>query len=267
MSEKIRLDGLCAVDYMHPEEKKMQLDVDFPLVSKGLDMLNDINVSVVKQITLGRHIEVNEVTAPRVKRILDDVCRILDYPNIPRVYICHQAAQTLFCAGTDKMQITISDYLIDHFDDDMLYFAFGNLISMFKAGHVKLVTICSLMITSPQTLIFELPLNAYLRAADLSSDRGGLLSCQSFAAAARVILWNAGIPIEEMKQKTEAEMIELSKAFIEAVEQTSPEWLTMGMAAWKKLNMESMPEAYKLKTLLEWYQSDYAQFISQWRNR
>lgn len=267
MRDKIKLTGLYADAYTHPEEKKMHMDGDFHLVTKGMDLLNDINVSVVKQITLGRHIEVTEKTAPRVKKILDDVCDILDYPNVPRIYICHQAAQTLFCAGTDRVQITVSDYIIDHFDDDMLYFAFGNLISMFKAGHVRLVTICSLMINSPQTLIFELPLYAYLRAADLSSDRGGLLACQNFAAAARVILWNAGIPIEEMSNKTEAEMVELSEAFIEAVEQTSPEWLTMGAAAWKKLNMESMPEAYKLKTLLEWYRTEYSQFVSQWQNQ
>lgn len=266
MSNKVKLTGLCSADYTHPEEKKMQSDADFALVTRGLNVLNDINVSVLKQMTLGKHIEVTDETAPRVRRILNDVCNILDYPNVPRLYICHQAAQTLFCAGTDRMQITVSDYVIDHFDDDMLYFAFGNLISMFKAGHVKLVTICSLMV-SPGTLIFELPLNAYLRVADLSSDCGGLLACQSFAAAARVILWNAGIPIEEMATKSEEEMIELTEAFIEAVEQTSPEWLTMGAAAWKKLNMESMPEAYKLKTLLEWYRSDYTQLISRWRNR
>lgn len=266
MNNKKQLTGLQVRDYMHPQEKKLRLDSDFDLVSKGLDLLNDLNVSVVQRITLGRHIEVTPDTAPRIHKIVADVCRILDFPCAPRVFICHQAAQTLFCAGTDKMQITVSDYIIDHFDDDMLYFAFGNLISMFKAGHVKLVTVCSLMVSSPETLVFELPLNAYLRAADLSSDRGGLLACQSISAAAKVILWNAGIPMEEMRSKNEAEIIALARAYIDAVESTSPEWLTMGAAAWKEWNMESMPEAYKLKTLLEWYTTEYKQLLSGWDN-
>lgn len=259
-----RLLGLSAKDYMHPEENAMRLSGDFKLVSKGLDALNDLNVSVLQRITLGRHIEITECTAPEIKHILDDVCSILDYGNVPRLFVCHQAAQTMFCAGTDKMQITISDYIIDHFDDDMLYFAFGNLVSMFKAGHVKLATVCSMMAGTPETLALELALNAYLRVADLSSDRGGLLACQNFSAAAKVILWSAGIPIEEMTSKSEDEIIALSEAYIDAVECTSPEWLTMGVGAWKKMNMQSMPEAYQLKTLLEWYRDGYSALLSRW---
>lgn len=58
MREKIKFRGLHADAYIHPEERKMRIDSDFNLVSKGLDALNDINVSAVKQVTLGRHIEV-----------------------------------------------------------------------------------------------------------------------------------------------------------------------------------------------------------------
>lgn len=267
MNAKLKLTGLKTTDYIHPDEKSIRLSDDFTFITKGLDVLNDLNVAALQHITLGSYIEITETTSPRIKSIVDDVCSILDYKTCPRVYICHQASQTLFCAGTDNMQITLSDYVIDHFDDDMLYFAFGNLISMFKAGHVKLTTVCSLMIDSPKTQFLELPLNAYLRAADLSSDRGGLLACQNFAAAAKVILWNTGIPIKEMASKTEADMIELSKAYLEAIEGISPDWLTVGSVAWKKANMESMPTFYKLKELLEWYKSDYFSLLSRWKNQ
>jgi len=264
MSKRIPLPGLKASDYIHPQEAKMKIGDSGSLVSKGLDILNDINVSLVKRITLGRHIEVTEKTAPELYNIVQDVCRILDYAEVPRVYVCHQAAQTLCCAGTDRMQITVADYIVEQFDEDMLYFAFGNLISMFKGGHVKLVTVCSMMMTTPKTLVFELPIKAYLRAADLSSDRGGLLACQNFSAAAKFILWNAGIPLSEMEGKSEKEMISLSEAYIAAVERISPDMFTMVATDWRKYNMDSMPPAYQMRELLDWYQTSYGKLISRW---
>lgn len=265
MQNKIRLSGLKAEQYIHPQERQMKTIKEYPMIIEGLNRLNDWNVSLVRQITLGRHMEVTEETAPKLIHIIEDVCKILDYPEVPRVYICHQAAQTLCCAGTDKMQVTISDYIVEKFDEDMLYYAFGNLISMFKAGHVKLVTVCSMLFTTPQTIALELPLRAYLRAADLSSDRGGLLACQNFSAAVRVILWNAGIPLAEMKDKTEEEIIALSENFIQAVDLSSPDWLTICGMDWKKWNMDSMPTAYKLKELLAWYRMDYSKLLEQWK--
>lgn len=262
--EKQYLAGISTGDYIHPAEQRMKLDVDSGLISKGLDVLNDLSVSLIRRITLGRHIAVNSVTAPDIDSIVKDVCRILDYPDVPRVYICHQAAQTLFCAGTDQSQITLSDYLLEQYDADMLYFAFGNLISMFKSGHVKLVTVCSMMVTTPATAVFEMPLQAYLRAADLSSDRGGLLACQDFSAAVRCILWDAGIPVSETKTLEEAAMIHLAEAYIQSVEYYSSDWLEQISTGWKKLTMESMPHAYRLKELLDWYHDGYAKLMSQW---
>ncbi|MBR5565275.1 MAG: hypothetical protein IKW08_03815 [Roseburia sp.] len=261
---KIGLHGLSVEQYMHPQEKQMKLAKEYSMINEGLNILNDLNVSLVRRITLGRHMEATSKTAPELMQILEDVCRILDYQEVPRVYICHQAAQTLCCAGADKMQITISDYIIEHFDRDMLYYAFGNLISMFKAGHVKLVTVCSMLFTTPQTIALELPILAYLRAADLSSDRGGLLACQNFSAVAKVILWNAGIPLEEMKDKSEEDMIALSEDFIRAVDWISSDWLTSYATEWKKWNKESMPMAYKLKELLTWYREGYPELLGQW---
>lgn len=262
MSEKLMLKGVSSEDYIHPLEQKMRLTSDMKLVSKGLDVLNDLSVSLIRRITLGKHIEVNRTTAPDLDALVRDVCDILDYPQVPRVYICHQAAQTLFCAGSEHVQITFSDYIWEQFDMDMLYFAFGNIISMLKAGHVRLATICSMMIPSTAAAVLEMPLRAYLRAADMSSDRGGLLACQNFSAAAKCILWDAGIPLSEMKN--DGDIIRLSRAYINAVDYLEPDWLTQLSSTWKKLNMDSMPHAYRLRELLEWYENGYPALIARW---
>lgn len=244
----------------------MLLSGDMALVTKGLDMLNDLCVSLVQRITLGRHVEITRETAPDLYHIIEDVCTILDYQPMPNVYVCHQPAQELFCAGTDRNQITFSDYLLEKFDEDMLYFAFGELIAMFKSGHTRLSTVCYLIPPIPEALPLKLPLLAYLRAADLSSDRGGLLACQSFAAAAKCILWDAGIPMSEMSEKNEDEIIQLAQDYVASVKAVSPELLGEIAISWKKWNMESMPHAYRLEKLLSWYQNGYDDIVAQWKH-
>ena len=265
VKERIVLNGLKSDDYLSPEERKMLISGDMALVAKGLDMLNDVCVSLVQRLTLGKHIEITRQTAPELYHIIEDVCTILDYSPVPKVYVCHQPAQELFCAGTDHNQITFSDYLLEKFDEDMLYFAFGELIAMFKGGHTRLSTVCYLIPPTPEALPVKLPLLAYLRAADLSSDRGGLLACQSFAAAARCILWDAGIPMSEMRDKSEEEMIQLAQDYIASVKAVSPELLGELATSWKKWNMESMPHVYRLRQLLAWYQDGYHELVAKWK--
>lgn len=243
----------------------MLISGDMAIVTNGLDMLNDVCVSLVQRLTLGRHIEITRETAPYLYYIIEDVCTILDYQPVPKVYVCHQPAQELFCAGTDHNQITFSDYLLEEFDEDMLYFAFGELIAMFKGGHTRLSTVCYLIPSTPETLPVKLPLLAYLRAADLSSDRGGLLACQSFAAAAKCILWDAGIPMSEMSEKNEVEIIQLTQDYIASVKAVSPELLGEIATSWKKWNMESMPHVYRLEKLLKWYQDGYVDVLAKWK--
>ena len=243
----------------------MLLSGDMAIVTNGLDMLNDLCVSLVQRLTLGRHIEITRETVPYLYHIVEDVCTILDYQPVPKVYVCHQPAQELFCAGTEHNQITFSDYLLEKFDEDMLYFAFGELIAMFKGGHTRLSTVCYLIPSAPETLPVKLPLLAYLRAADLSSDRGGLLACQSFAAAAKCILWDAGIPMSEMSGKNEAEIIRLTQDYIASVKAVSPDLLGEIGTSWKKWNMESMPHVYRLEKLLMWYQDGYDDVLGKWK--
>lgn len=267
MAERIVLRGLRSEEYMHPREEEMKHGGDSGLIAKALDMMSDLNAAVMKRMTLGRYVRVDEATAPRLYGLLKEVCRTLDFRDVPRLYITHHAAQNAFCLGAEHMMICMADYLFDHFDDDMMRFMLGNLVGMFKGGHTRLVNVCNLMLGGPATLAFELPLLAYLRAADLSSDRAGLLACQSFSGAARAILWDAGIPLEELASLDEAELIRLAQGYVEDTERCSPGWLNMTSAGWKKLNMEAMPPAFRMRELLAWYQAEYPALMRRYEAR
>ncbi len=260
---KIKLTGLSTEDYIHPAEQNMRLKKNMTLVSKGLDHFSDLSVSLVRRITLGKHIAITREIAPVLMRLTEEVCATLDYAPVPEVYVCHQATQAAFCAGAKKTQIILSDYILSKFDADMLRFLIGNLISMLKAGHANLVSVCAVLPPTPAAIALEMPLRAYLRAADMSSDRGGLLACQNFSAAARCILWETGLPFSELPDAPGT--LPFVRAYIEAIERFSPGWLTELSAAWEKWNMESTPPAYRLRELLNWYKNEYPTLMSRWK--
>lgn len=256
------LRDLKVDEYIHPIEKKIRLE-EGSVVAKGLDLIGDINLSLIKRITLGCDVEATEENFPRLIHILKDVCRILDYHNsFPRVYISHAASQSFYIAGGNKTQIVLSDYIADQFTNGMLYYSFGNLVSMAKAGHLRLANASAMMFMTPQAELFRLPIQALLRAADLTSDRGGLLACQRFGDAARCILWEAGIPISDMVDISESQMIHLAEKYVDACEWMSEEWLTSLAKTWIKLNMQIMPPPYRMRELLEWYKNgNYAEIL------
>lgn len=260
--KKVILSNLRVSDYIHPMEKNIHID-EGTLISNGIDFLSDLNLAIVKRITLGCNVEATNENFPRLVHILEDVCKILGCSQVPRVYITHAASQSFYIIGSQKAQIVLSDYIADSFTDDMLYFSFGNLISMLLAGHIRLATICSMMVVTPQTDLLKLPLQALMRAADLTSDRGGLLASQDFGAAARCILWEAGLSISDM-MKNEEEMVKLAEEYVHASEWMSEEWLTGLSKNWSRLNMQIMPPAYRMKELLEWYKNgNYRNLLKQ----
>lgn len=255
--EKKRLSGLQELEYIHEDELAMRHENSLDILHAGLDKINDMSVALMKQMILGRYVAVTEKSAPGLVDVVKDVCAILDYHYIPKIYICHQAAQTIFCAGTDYRIIVISDYIIENLDADMLYFMIGNTISMFKSGHVRMVTAYAIMPGTLLTMPVELGIKKYLRAADMTSDRGGLLACQNISAALKCMLWEAGIPLREIRTLDENETVQLVNAYLDSVENISLDYVTGLAAKVKEYNMDTMPHPYRIKQLLEWYKTGY----------
>lgn len=267
-ANKIALTGLSAQDYMHPEEKffDKRNPGQVALVRKAFDFLNDAAVQFVRQITEGKWVEINAQTAPNVLDTIQEACRILDYPQLPKIYVRHERSMKIAVGGTDYAQMLIPDYILNEFDSDMQLFVFGNALSMFKGGHVQLATISSVLCNAvPMPMI--LALQAYLRAADLSSDRGGLLCCQDFSAATRCILAETGLPLSELRFLNEAETLSLAENYLEQATAESFDMITENAKFLLRISNECSPPAVRLKELLAWYRDGYEQILEMRRSR
>ena len=114
------LRGITPDLYIHPIERKVRIESG-SMLANGLDFAGDLNLAFIKRITLGCNIEATLETCPRLILILKDVCRILDCPCVPSVYISHAASQSFYIAGGKKAQIVLSDYIMDQFTEGTLY--------------------------------------------------------------------------------------------------------------------------------------------------
>lgn len=259
MKTRNTLKNLKLQDYVHPSEALFHgKDANqSSLVEKGVAALSDVSVELLSAITKGKYVLLDETSAPWLIELVADVCRILDYRPAPKLYVCHDRSLTISVGGTDKAQLLIPDYLLDHYDRDMLYYVFGNAITMLKAGHVKLSTICSVMVENTFAKPFVMVLEACMRAADMTSDRGGLLCCQCYPAAVRCLLAEAGIPVSILLSMDDAELETVVKEFLEETRDRETNLFTDVSAFLMRLNWSDSPVFLRLRELDTWYRSDY----------
>ena len=195
MIERKVLNQFQVSDFIHEKELELQSSViNSPEVKKLIEMVSDVNLKINKTRIQGTYIQLYPHTAPEIFFVLEDVCRILGHDHVPELYMCKMMSKIIQPCTAEKDYIIISDYVLEQYDTEMLYFAFGNAVTMILAGHVKMTTAAAYMGCNIWTALPQMKFKEYLHAADATSDRGGLLACQNFAAAARCHLLELGIP-------------------------------------------------------------------------
>lgn len=199
MSERIVWDNLQLSDFIHPSEVEVKQNEK---LMKGVESVvhavSEVELKIHATQIKGEYVQLNEHTAPHLFSILKDVCHILNYKdrNLD-VFVFRSMVATVQPFRSDKsIFLLFSDYVLQYFDDEMLYYMIGNAISMIIAGHVDMSTAASYMKKGTLfTLPAQLAFKKYLHIADATSDRGGLLACQSLAAVARCQFLEFGMPI------------------------------------------------------------------------
>ena len=205
--KRLILHGLRVEEFIHPNElKNKEKALNNPTVQKLLDSAASFCKRLIEPFTQGTFVQINAVKLSDsdldFMGIVRDVCKILDLNSVPEVYVCHLMDTNIIPMGTDnKSYLVVPDYVLNSFDAEMLYYNVGNALTMIKADHVALTTLAaympggSLFVDVPKMLFM-----AYLHSADATSDRGGLLASQSFAATVRCHFFELGIPPAESKK-------------------------------------------------------------------
>ena len=169
---------------------------------KGFDTLLKamsglFNERAVRLVFLGSAVRVDERQFSRLHRILGEVGRALDAPELPELYVVANPAFGAMTIGMNKPFIVLNSGVVDLLDEEEIRFVIAHELGHAMSGHAVYQTLLQRMILLSGVLAAipagSLGLRAIMaalyewsRKAELSADRAGLLATQDPATAFRV---------------------------------------------------------------------------------
>lgn len=223
--ELVKLEGLNPREYEHPLDRNA---LDALEKTLGLDLLvrKFFELGVEKFLRLefiGSNLKVTPSSLPDIYEILEEACEILNLKTTPEIYVrpddyfrkLEVTTNNLqgLTLGVEKPLVVISSACIESFSRSELLFILGCEVGRLKSQHVLYENIAWLFpllsstisgvmasipglgtITSTFTAGVYLALIQWLRMADYTADRAGLLACQDVNSAMTAMAKIAGLP-------------------------------------------------------------------------
>ncbi len=204
-NEKIILKGISPRSWEHPADRAALVALkQLP----GLDMVIQSILSLVSDrslrlVALASSVRVSPIQYPRIYRLHQEACSILDTPYMPDLYISQNPFLNAGAIGVDKPFIMLNSSLVEKLTDDEVQSVIGHEIGHCVSGHALYSTLLILLLQISTSLlqipIAQLALYAIIaalyewyRKAELSSDRAGLLVAQNPDVSYGVLMKLAG---------------------------------------------------------------------------
>jgi len=157
----------------------------------------------LRLIALASSVRVSPRQFPRVCRLLEEACAVLDMKEVPELYVSQSPFMNAGAVGVDKAFIILNSAFPEHLSDDELLSVIGHELGHIVSGHVLYKTLLMLLL-NVSTLAFQLPLQGLAlqaviaalrewdRKSELSSDRAGLLAVQDVQSCYVLLMKLAG---------------------------------------------------------------------------
>lgn len=146
----------------------------------------------------GSCIEISEEQYPSVYKTFVQCCNILDISNVPKLYISGTRNIDATVDGIQEPVVLITEGAIEALSEEELKFLFGNVLGDIKANHLLYHKVVDLLQNGVAEIIgniaigVKIALLSWYRASLFSSDRAGLLCCQSKDVAISCLAKTAG---------------------------------------------------------------------------
>lgn len=157
----------------------------------------------VRQIFLANAVQVSAVQRPALHALLADVCGVMDWSELPELYVTQDPRVNAFAVGFERPFIVMHSGALELLDDDgERRFLLGHELGHVMSGHMTYRTI-ALILLAIGTGVFPFPLGVALlpfqlallewhRKSELSTDRAALLAVQDHLVAYRTFMKLAG---------------------------------------------------------------------------
>ena len=213
---RVKLKGLSAKDFIHPEDEKGIKSMDaVPGLKKFLaETISNLREKFTSIEMYGDGINVSEGSYRELYSLLKEATSILENEKIPDFSLSWSYDISMGSEGAKNPRITALSGAIDLLEEEELLFLLGHELGHIMAGHKPyhnlLITFYTpLMKMVPNAEIWLSVLRPLLlqwyRTSDYTADRAGLLVCQDINVALRTMVKMAGRPqkyYEEIKPES-----------------------------------------------------------------
>ncbi len=137
---------------------------------------------------------------PTLYGIFRECCEVLDMPE-PELYMTSNPFPNAFAGGVERPYITIRSSMVETLNDEQLYYLIGHELGHIKAGHVLYFSVASVLMPILEligrrtlglgdiaSVGLMLAYYEWMRNAELSADRAGLLVAQELGTSIDALL-------------------------------------------------------------------------------
>ncbi|SEG86823.1 Zn-dependent protease with chaperone function [Thermomonospora echinospora] len=204
---RTRFPGISSRAYEHPADRSALVALrsltGFDTVLRRLSGM--FSERALRLMFLGGSVRVGEDQFRNIHDMVRDAAYILDFDEVPELYVVQDPTPNAMAIGTDKPFIVLNTGLIELLDDEELRYVVGHEVGHILSGHAVYRTML-LILTSLGARLAWLPLGnlaigaiviglqEWQRKAELSADRAGLLTSQDVHAVKRALMKMAGGP-------------------------------------------------------------------------
>ena len=146
------LTGLKIEDFAHPDDLKAVKTLSkTPGIDKLTTFIEDnINQMEFNVRCLGSYVRLTDDIAPRAYKILRHTCQILDFDTVPEIFSTRDYSIDIEIGGVQRLIMKVPDAILRTFDDSLLYYVFGRVITRYKSGYMKYFVASELLINGTE---------------------------------------------------------------------------------------------------------------------
>lgn len=226
--DPINLTGLYPQAYEHPDDAAALGVLErTPGLGLLISKVNAWGIDRFSRIELtGSSLHVTAESFPELWKLLLTAKERISLPFTPELYITGGEEINAYTTGVEKPIIVLNRGAVDHLDEDELLFVIAHEMGHIKSSHVLYYQMASyipliggmfaemtLGASNFFTKSLQIALLHWQRAAELTSDRAGLLGVQDKEVAIRALMKLAGMPEKYAGKSNLAAFIQQAREF------------------------------------------------------
>jgi len=193
---------LAAHEYAHPlDRRSLEAIAKFgPVVALTRAIMGRWDEPMVKGQLLGGTVRIGPGQFPEIHEVVARCAKILNMEE-PEVFIRHHPAFNAMTLGSTKPLIILHSALVESFSTEELAYIIGHEMGHIKCEHGLYLSAANILTMGARSLIDRLfgvgyliirpaaqALQAWMRKAELSADRAGLLCVQDLTMSRRALI-------------------------------------------------------------------------------